>query len=115
VLALNGDHIAEHVIDSVDECDVLSDDHVFVIPRSWRQLASEVARHTVGAALQLSVVRLAGLHALLLCGCEPILRSHSSRRVVLVLVVPVLRDLLVMLVEPLVLSILARRSRGEEK
>jgi hypothetical protein len=114
-LVVKVDHVANDVILTVYERYVLPEGHVLVVLRSGRQLASEVGRHSVGALLQLSVERLAGLDPLLLCGSEAIRGSHPFRRVVLVLVVPVLRDLAVMLVELRIVSILGQRTAGEEK
>jgi hypothetical protein len=78
-------------------------------------LAAEVARHALGEPLHFAVERLARLDALLLLRSEPVLGSHPSRCVVLVLVVPVSRNLPVMLAKLLVLPILGRRSGWDEK
>jgi hypothetical protein len=112
---VNVDHVADDVVVSIEQGDVLSDEHVMIAARRGRQLTKQIARRGVHLPLHLPVQSLTGLETALLLGRELIPRSEARRRIGLMLFVVIIDDLPVVVVELLVVSTLSRKTSGKKE
>ena len=94
----------------------MSTDHlIFMVCRWLGELAPKGERRRVRFLSQIAIEELVCLQTRFLLGRQSVLRSKTSRRIVLVLVVPVACDLTVVSVELLVVIRCAGDVSGNEK
>jgi hypothetical protein len=93
------DHVAQHVSDLIDETDVSADGHVAVMRGRRRQLARQIRRQAVLALPQVAVHGTPWRETAFLFGRQPILGPQSPRRMIAMLLVPIVGHLSVVIVE----------------
>jgi hypothetical protein len=93
-----------HVVAVIHKSNVISDSNIAVLRRRWWQLAREIPWGSVHLVPQTSIEHGAFAEARFLVRRESILFTKAGRRIILMLVVPVVRHLLIVFAELLTVS-----------
>ena len=88
-----------NVVAVIHQSNVISESNIAMLGWRWWQLACQIPRGSVHFVPQTSIEHSSFPEARFLVGREPILRSKSGRRIILMFVVPVMRYLLIVFVE----------------